>query len=276
MRRRCSRLLLLGAALGASACVGLSPSEELRLGAQLHQRLVAESALLDDRVVTGYVNEIGRSLLRAAPDAGFDYRFFVVVSDEINAFAGPGGYVYVNSGTLLAARNPAELAGVLAHEIAHVELRHVSDNVARQRAAVVARQAGVVAAGVAAGPAAASAASLLGGVASLAALNSFGREAEREADELAIEILPRAGYDPAGLLTFFETMQESTRREGASAPPSFLSSHPATGERIAEVRRGIDALPPRAGLRSDDGGRFEIIQRRIRLLTGGADAAAGP
>jgi predicted Zn-dependent protease len=248
----------------------------VRLGAQLHAELQRDAALLGDRVVARYVDEIGRNVLRAAPDEGFEYRFFVVVSDEINAFAGPGGYVYVHTGTLLAARNASELAGVIAHEIGHVERRHISENVGRQRAAGIARQVGVVAAGVAAGPAAASAASLLGGAASLAALNSFGREAEREADEFAIEILPRAGYDPSGLVTFFETMQQAMRREGGAAPPAFLSSHPATEERIAEVSRRIGELPPEAGLRVDDGGRLEIIQRRIRLLTGAAEAAAGP
>ena len=272
MRRRCSSVLLLCAALGASACAGLSPVEEARLGAQLHEQLLRERAVLADPVVEHYVDDIGRRVLRAAPDEAFDYRFFVLVDDEINAFTAPGGYVYVNTGTLLRVRNAAELAGVIAHEVGHVERRHVSENVARRRAVGVVRQVGVVAAGVAAGPAAAGAASLLGGVASLAALNSFGREAEREADEFAVEILPRAGYDPEGLVTFFQTLQ----REGGAAPPAFLSSHPATQERIEETERLVAALPSRAGLRSDDGGRLEIIQRRIRLLTDTAEVPAGP
>ena len=263
MRRPCSSALLL-AALGLASCAGLSPREEVRVGAQLHAQLWHESALLTDPVVSRYVDEIGRSVLRAAPDETFHYRFFVVIDDDINAFAAPGGYVYVNTGTLLRARDVAEIAGVLAHEIGHVEERHISENVGRQRAAGLARQVGVVAASVAAGPAAASAANLLGGAAGLAALNSFGREAEREADEFAVEILPRAGYDPEGLVTFFEMLES----EGGASPPAFLSSHPATAQRIAETERLLAELPVRPGLRRDDGGRLEIIQERIRILTG--------
>src|SRR5574338_604929 len=115
MRRRCSEALLLAATLVAAACAGLSPQEEARLGVQIHGQLVRENALLRDPVVAHYVESVGRSLLRASPDEGFDYRFFVVRDDDINAFAAPGGYVYVNSGTVLRARNVAELAGVMAH-----------------------------------------------------------------------------------------------------------------------------------------------------------------
>jgi len=266
-RRSCSALALALAL--AAGCAGLTPREEVVLGARMHERIRWERPLLEDRVVTQYLEAIARDVLRAAPDEAFGYRFSVIVDDEINAFAGPGGYVYVNTGTILRARDVSELAGVLAHEIGHVERRHVSQNVARQRAAGVARQVGVVAAGVAAGPAAASAASVLGGVAGLAALNSFGREAEREADAFAVEILPRAGYDPEGLLTFFETLEAETR----GAPPAFLSSHPATAERIAQARRLVEAARGRDGLRRDDGGKLEIIQRRIRLLTDPAPRA---
>jgi len=272
MPRRCSSALVLAAAFGAAACVGLSAREEAQLGAELHWQLLREQALLPDEVVARYVDGIGRRVARAAPGEGFEYRFFVVVSDDVNAFAAPGGTVYVNTGTLLRARDAAELAGVIAHEIGHVERHHVSEKVARRRAVGLARQAGVVAASVAAGPAAASAASLVGGVASLATLNSFGREAEREADELAVEILPRAGYDPEGLVTFFQTLE----REGGAAPPAFLSSHPATADRVAETQRLVDALPAPKGLQRDDGGRLEIIQERIRILTGAAHAEQGP
>jgi predicted Zn-dependent protease len=153
-----------------------------------------------------------------------------------------------------------------------VARRHLADNVARRRTANTARQIGVIAGAVAAGPAGASAAGLLGGLASLAALNSFGRGAEREADAFAVETLPRAGYDPEGLVSFFQTLLHEPGEGPAQA--SFLSDHPATAERIEETRRAIDAaaLPP--GLRNEDGGRLEIIQRRIQLLTGAAPAAA--
>jgi beta-barrel assembly-enhancing protease len=270
MRPRCSSAAALLAALGVSlGCAGMTQEEEGRLGAQLHDQLRREAYLLDDRVVQGYVSDLGRRIADAGGQAELDFRFFVVVDGEINAFAAPGGYVYVNTGTILQARNVAELAGVLAHEVGHVARHHLAENLGRRRTANTARQIGVVAAAVAAGPAGASAASLLGGLASLAALNSFGRGAEREADAFAVEVLPEAGYDPEGLLSFFQTL---LRRRSEAPSDSFLSDHPATEERIAETRRMLEAetLPP--GLRSDDGGRFEIIQRRILILTG----AVGP
>lgn len=269
MRPRCSRAAALLALAGSLACATISPQEESRLGAQLHDQLRRETYLLDDRVVQGYVAALGRRVAEAAGPSELDYRFFVVVDDQINAFAAPGGYVYVNTGTIQRARNVSELAGVLAHEVGHVARRHLAENLGRRRTANTARQIGVVAAAVAAGPAGASAASLIGGLASLAALNSFGREAEREADAFAVEVLPEAGYDPEGLVSFFQTLL----RERSEAPSgAFLSDHPATEERIAETRRMIDDAALPAALRADDGGRLEIIQRRIQILTG----AAGP
>ena len=270
MRPRSSSPPALLAALALTlGCATLTPQEESRLGAQLHDQLRREAYLLDDRVVAAYVSDLGRRIADAGGQAERDFRFFVVVDDDINAFAAPGGYVYVNTGTILQARNVAELAGVLAHEVGHVARRHIAENMGRRRTANTARQIGVVAAAVAAGPAGASAASLLGGLASLAALNSFGRGAEREADAFAVEVLPEAGYDPHGLVSFFQTL---LRQRSETPSGSFLSDHPATEERIAETRRMIEAetLPP--GLRSDDGGRFEIIQRRILILS----RAAGP
>jgi predicted Zn-dependent protease len=268
MRLRCSSALVAGLLLAAGlGCATVTQEEEHQLGAQMHEQLRREAYLLDDRVVTGYVTNLGRRIAEAAGPASFDYRFFVVVDDDINAFAAPGGYVYVNTGTILQARNVAELAGVLAHEVGHVARQHLAQNVGRRRAANTARQIGVVAAGVAAGPAGAGAANLLGGLASLAALNSFGREAEREADVFAAEVLPQAGYDPEGLVSFFQTL---LRQPGEGPSGSFLSDHPATEARIAEARRLLhDAALP-ADLKREDGGRLEIIQRRIQILTGAA------
>jgi predicted Zn-dependent protease len=261
---RCAAALC-AALLGG--CVSLTPQEEAGLGAQMHAQLQYEAQLLEDPVVASYVEQIGRRIVAASgPDAG-RYRFYVVHDDRINAFASPGGYVYVNTGTIRRVRNVSELAGVIAHEVGHVARHHVAENVGRQRTARTVRQIGVVAAGVAAGPAAAGAANLLGGLASLAALNSFGREAERESDAFAVEVLPRAGYDPEGLVSFFQTLLWETRGEEAG---SFLSDHPATEERIEETRRAIEEAELGGDLKRDDGGRLEIIQRRVELLSGAA------
>lgn len=249
--------------LPALACATPGVEEEARLGEDFAHEIKREVVFLSDPVVEGYLRELGARILEAAGPQPFEYEFHVVRDPEVNAFAGPAGHIYVHTGTILMARNRAELAGVLAHEIAHVALRHVAQNLARQRTTGWIRQAGVAAAGILAGPAAAGAANLGTGLAAMAVLNSFGREAEREADAFAVEVLPRAGIDPRGLPAFFETLRNQDPRE----PPAFLSSHPATEERMRRTRAMIDpaALPP--GLRLRDGGRFEIIQERVRLLT---------
>jgi predicted Zn-dependent protease len=122
----------------------------------------------------------------------------------------------------------------------------------------------VIGAGVAGGSTAAGAVNLLGGVAGVAYLNTFGREAEADADAFAVDVLPRAGYDPRGLVSFFDTLA----REGGSGGPSFLSSHPAPKDRIQATSARIAAAHLPAGLEVSDDGRLEIIQRRIRLLVG--------
>src|SRR5262245_2016227 len=129
MPRRCSRAraalafpVLLALAGG---CATLSPEQEERLGAQMHYQIQYDTPLLRDRVVDDYVAHLGERIAAAAPPSATGYRFFVVVDDDINAFAGPGGYVYINTGTILRARNVSELAGVMAHEIGHVAKRHV-------------------------------------------------------------------------------------------------------------------------------------------------------
>jgi predicted Zn-dependent protease len=266
MRLRCSSLLLL--VVAGSGCATLTPEDESRLGAQMHYQIQYETPLLQDRVVSSYVDRLGQRIAAAAGPSGTGYRFFVTVDGDINAFAGPGGYVYVNTGTILRARNVSELAGVLAHEIGHVAKRHVAKNVSRQETANTARQIGMVAGAVAAGAAGATAANLIGGAASLAALNSFGREAEAEADEFAAEVMPKAGYDPEGLVTFFQTLLGETHPGEHGS--SFLSDHPATEARIEEARKAIDAQALSNDLERDDNGRLEIIQRRIQILTGAA------
>lgn len=260
-RRRCCIPALLLTALWVSGCIGLTPDEERRIGAQLAQQTRGELLFLRDAVVVDYVRDIGARLVRAAGPQTFEFHFQVVEDDEINAFAAPGGYVYVNSGTILQARNVSELAAVLAHEIGHVSLRHISDNYARQRGASTAQTAVVTAASVFGYG---GLASLGSGLATMAVLNQFSQEAESEADVFAVDVMPRAGYDPEGLVTFLQVVRQEEQRGGA---PTFLSSHPATGDRIQKASALVAAEPRPAGLQRTDGGRFEIIQRRIELLT---------
>jgi len=259
---RLGAALLTPLALAAMlpACASLTVAEERELGAQIAQQARGELLFLRDHVVLDYVRGIGDDIVRAAGPQPFEYHFEVVEDDEINAFTAPAGYVYVHTGSILKARNASELAAVLAHEIGHVVRRHVAENYERSRSAGTLYQAGVLAASVFGYG---GLANLGGGLATMMVLNSFTRSDELEADAFAIEVMPRAGYDPNGLLTFLEVV----RTAGGAAPPAFLSSHPATDDRISKTTTLIAAQPPASGLRVTDRGRLEIIQHRIKILT---------
>lgn len=262
--RRGRRLAVAVLAVAAVACGTLSVPEERRLGDEFETEARRSFRFLRDRTVRDYIRRLGDSIVEASQPHPFAYTFDVIDDDEINAFAGPGGHIYVHTGTILRARNVSELVGVIAHEIGHVSLRHIANNYNRQRTTGLAHQVGVLMAGVFVGPNAAGAANLLGGLAGIAYLNTFTREAEEEADRFAIDVLPRAGYDPRGMVSFFRTMQA----EGDVAVPGFLRSHPTTHQRIAAAEGAIRAEVLPAGLHVHDRGRLEIIQRRIRILVG--------
>lgn len=263
-RRRTPRVrelgLLLVVSVFVSACGTLTVGEERRLGEEIAYQTRGELLFLRDDVVLDYVRAIGEQIVAAAGPQPFTYHFEVVDDDEINAFAAPAGYIYIHTGTILSARNVSELASVLAHEIGHVSLRHIAQNYDRQRNAGTLHQAGVLAASVFGYG---GLANLGGGLASLAVLNSFTRSDEHEADVFAIEVLPVAGYDPNGLLTFLEVVRE----ESGAQPPPLFSTHPATQDRIEEAAELISEQPASPGRRVTDRGRLEIIQRRIELLT---------
>lgn len=252
-------LALVLAAAVLAGCGTLTVPQEQQLGAELSREIRKEYRVLRDRVIVDYVADIGEDVLRAAGPQPFQYRFYVVEDEQINASAGFAGHILVNTGLVLRAENVSELAGVLAHEIGHVVNRDVAANYNRRRNTGILYQLGVAAASVFGFG---GLAQLGGALTATAVLNSFGREAERSADEFAVQVLPAAGYDPNGLVSFFEKI-----REEGSQGPAFLSSHPTTEDRIAETRALIAQLPPAPGLAIEDR-KLGIIQRRIRLLTG--------
>jgi len=263
LRSGVAALLLVAAAGLVLACGTLSPQREQSLGEQAAREMRRQLEFVDDEFVVDYVEDMGRELLAAAGPQPYDFRFYVVRAPELNAFALPAGYIYLNTGLLLSVDNASELAGVMAHEIAHVALRHVAQNYQRQRNTRLFYETGSVLASVLVGGPVAAGGQLAGQLLMVGYLNQFSQAAEEEADAYAVEILPRAGYDPNGLLTFFETLQAEAGSEGALP---FLSSHPTTAQRIQDTAGRIAAAPLSADLRVSDGGRLEIIQRRIELL----------
>ncbi|HEY5657344.1 MAG TPA: M48 family metalloprotease [Myxococcota bacterium] len=257
--------LLFGLVLFQPACATLSVPEEQALGSEAERELRKQLDFVRDESVLRYVEGIGREIVAASGPQPYPYNFYVVDDEQLNAFALPAGYIYMHTAIIHEAANVSELAGVMAHEVGHVALRHVARNYNRQRNTGLLYQVFALGTSIFVGGQAAAAGQLLGQLAAVAYVNQFTREAEAEADAFAVEVLPRAGYHPEGLVSFFETL----RRQGGPHVPEFLSSHPTTERRIDETRGliGRTALPP--GLKVTDGGELKIVQRRLELLAAG-------
>jgi predicted Zn-dependent protease len=259
------RLALCGLALALSACGTLSVQEEKKMGAQVQAQLRKQLVFVRDPVTVNYVRKFGESLAKAARPSPFEFRFYVVEDETLNAFAIPGGAMYVNTGLMLAVANSAELAGVLAHEMGHVTARHVAQNANRGRnTGFVANIFYILVAVLTGNPYLANAGGLAGQVAGQAYMGSYTRDAEREADGLSVETMVNAGWNPEGMVTMFETLQKES---GGISGPEFMSSHPATDERIENVQRDIAKYPGSTELKLNDG-KLPIIQERLRLIIG--------
>ena len=266
-RRRAAARAGAALALWLTGCGTLSVQEEQQLGAEIARDARRQLDFVREEVVVHYVEQMGQGLVKASGPQPFQFRFYVVDDSELNAFAAPAGYVYVNTGTILAAANASELAGVMAHEVGHVALRHIAKNYNKQRGAGILYKLGALATAIFLPGPAAAVTQLGGQLAILGVLNSFSREAEAEADAFAVRVMPNAGWDPDGLVSFFQTLSQETR---GGRPPEFLSSHPTTESRIQATAQLIREEKLPEGLRESDAGKLEIIQRRIRLLTGHA------
>jgi predicted Zn-dependent protease len=251
-------------------CTTLAVPEEEEIGRDASRELRRKLDFVRDEWVVDYVEDIGRRIVAAAPPQPYEYHFYVVEDESLNAFALPAGYIYIHTAIIMEAANVSELAGVIGHEVGHVALRHVARNYNRQRNTGIVYQLLSVVASIFVGGYAAAGGQMLGELAAVAYVNQFTREAEEEADAFAVELLPKAGYDPNGLVTFFHTM--TAQSGGGQGVPTFLASHPATDDRIRSTSALIADATLAPGLRVDDGGQLEIIQRRIQLLTRRADA----
>jgi len=221
-------LLVCNALLAQTALGSISNSDEIDLGKKFAREARAKLPLIDDVEINSYVSRVGDKIVASLGDQPFSYRFFVVRDPRINAFAVPGGYVYVHGGLLTHVSNDDELAGVLGHEIAHVNAHHL----ARQQeatqllnyAALLGMLLSVVQPAIGAGAVAANAAVQL----------QYRREFEQEADYLGAGYMRRAGYDPRGMLDFFKKLLDEQRLGPASAPP-YLLSHPLTDTRLTNL-----------------------------------------
>ncbi len=203
-----------------------SIEKEIALGKQMAQEVERQAKIVDDPVIAEYVNRIGQNLVRNS-DAKVPFTIKVIDSEEINAFALPGGFFFVNTGILLNADNEAEMAGVMAHEIGHVAARHGTRQATRGEIAQIGSIVPLIAVGGMAGYGLYQAMGLIVPMGFL----KFSRNFESEADMLGIEYMYKSGYDPGAFVDFFEKVQSQEKRKPGTMSKLF-SSHPPTDDRI--------------------------------------------
>ncbi len=225
----------------------MSDRQEVTVGRQINQQLANSEFKIDqDRATTLYINRIGQRLAGQSTRPNIPYTFQVIDDDNINAFATMGGFVYVNKGLMAAADNEAELASVIAHEIGHITARHAIQQM-RQMA---------IASGVASATGLDRSRAVQIGV-ELALRRPHSRQAEYEADQLGLQTMGRSGYAQSGMVDFMKKLLNKP------SPPSILSTHPATSDRIAAMRQAIDP-----DLASGEGLNNAAYKLEIRRLLG--------
>lgn len=261
--------------LGDAAGAAIAPRVERRIGESIAREIrYRDPAYVDDAEITDYLENLGRRLLAAVPEARHDFEFFAVRDASINAFALPGGFVGVHTGLLVAAESESEVASVLAHEIAHVTQRHIARLIGAQQQmqlpSMVALAAAILLGGSRPDLAAGAAAAVQGGA--VQAQLSYTRDFEREADRVGFRTLAAARFDVRAMPAFFEKMQRTTRLSDDGSVPSYLRSHPMTTERIADAQGRAADAPYRQHLDSLD---FHLLRAKLRAESGDAgDAVA--
>ena len=254
--------------LGDASQATFSPQEERELGLRIMREIRADPSYLDDAEVAGYLTHLGNRLLlnsrESRPDQEFE--FFAIKDPMINAFALPGGFMGFNTGLILTAQSESELAGVMAHEIAHVTQKHLARMIAGQRYSILTSLAAIALAVLASrtNPQAAQAVLIGSQARQIQSQLDFTRDHEKEADRIGLNILISAGLDPRGMSEFFERLQTAGRfRENGA--PSYLRTHPITYERIADIDNRTHSLPYRQVPDSLD---FQLVRAKLRAAMG--------
>lgn len=254
--------------LGEAGGEDLPPALERKIGEQIMAQVRRDPDYLSDPESTEYINHIGYRLVSVSAARSQDFTFFMVRDPMLNAFAMPGGFIGVHSGLVIAAQSESELAGVLAHEIAHVSQRHIArmlgqqkDSMAIQIAAMVLAILAARAGGNSSGDLAQAA--IMGGqAAALQQQLNFSRDAERESDRVGFTTLVNAGFDGRGMEQFFGRLQQGSRLYEGTAP-AYLRTHPMTVERISDMQNRSRGMNFKQRADSID---FHLVRARLRVL----------
>ncbi len=250
--------------IGDSSATTMTPADEKRIGLDMMHSIRQSGRLVDDPEIDSYIQNLGYRLVSASDQGAAGFNFYVLNDPAINAFAMPGGFVVIQTGLILASRSESELAGVMAHEIAHVTQHHLARSYEKASQMNLPLTAAVIAAILlgASNPQmgqAALAASMAGGT---QAQLDFTRANEREADRVGMQMLAASGMDPNGMPDFFERLQQEYRF-ASSGMPEFLSTHPVTIDRIADSRNRAAQYPH--GLIADSE-NYHLIKAKLRVL----------
>jgi len=238
-----------------------SLDKQVAMGRQYSQMVEKSAKMVNDPVVTEYINRLGQNLVRNS-DAKVPFTIKVIDTDEINAFALPGGFFYVNSGLILAADNEAELAGVMAHEIGHVAACHVAREQTRSN---IVNLASIPLIFVPGGWAVYEGANAAMGIGVPLAFMKFSRTFEAQADFLGMEYMYKAGYDPQSFISFFEKIEAQEKKKPGTIAKAF-ESHPPTPDRVAAAQKEMETiLPPRPEYIVDTS-EFENVKARLASL----------
>lgn len=244
--------------VGAGAVQLVSVADEIAIGKQAQAEVKKETPQVRDAAVQAYVARLGRQLVAGAKGERYPYSFSVADYREINAFALPGGPVWVNRGVMQATGSESQLAGVLAHEIAHISQRHA----AQQLSNTMVTNLGLSLLGALLGNAGgASAANIAARYVASGAFLKFSRDDEQEADRVGAGIMARAGWDPRGMIDLMESIRQQEKRDPGSVE-IFFSHHPSPKDRIALLTRVV----PRTRSGRRDSAEFQSIRARLRTL----------
>ena len=235
-----------------------SLEREIALGKQLAQEVEKSAKFIDDPVVNEYVNRVGQNLVRNS-DAQVPFTIKVIDSDEVNAFALPGGFFYVNSGLILHADEEAELAGVMAHEIAHVCARHGTKQATKGEIMQLASIPAMIFI-----PYSWAGYGIYQGMNFMIPVTflKFSRDAEREADYLGLQYMYKAGYDPNAFVAFFEKVQAEEKKQPGTIPKVF-STHPPTPDRIEATQKEIATILPARDEYIVTTSEFDTVKHRL-------------